>query len=157
MITQNYGGVGNLSVISGYFDVVSPCLDIGLGDEPITQFIGPDPVWITRIHRVALTCGPPAEVRTGGARTHSLIRLPVPDRAAVRQTGEVTGQVTGQVTPHATPQGTPQVTPHVGTKSALSRHQVEILEKCREFAALADLMAITERSDRTRFRHGGSQ
>ncbi len=41
----------------------------------------------------------------------------------------------------------------VGTKWALSRHQVEILRKCRNDSALVDLMAITGRSDRTKFRH----
>jgi ATP-dependent DNA helicase RecG len=46
-----------------------------------------------------------------------------------------------------------QVTPQVGTKLALSRHQVEILEKCSEPTALVDLMAIADRSDRTKFRH----
>jgi len=45
------------------------------------------------------------------------------------------------------------LTPEVGTKSALSRHQVEILRKCREDTALLDLMAVTGRSDRTKFRH----
>ena len=37
-------------------------------------------------------------------------------------------------------------------KSALSRHQVEILEKCREETGLIDLIAITGRTDRTKFR-----
>ncbi|MBC8179136.1 MAG: putative DNA binding domain-containing protein [Deltaproteobacteria bacterium] len=41
----------------------------------------------------------------------------------------------------------------VGTKLALSRHQVEILHKCREDSMLVDLMAITGRTDRTKFRH----
>jgi ATP-dependent DNA helicase RecG len=45
------------------------------------------------------------------------------------------------------------LTPEVGIKSALSRHQVEILRKCREDTALLDLMAVTGRSDRTKFRH----
>ncbi len=40
----------------------------------------------------------------------------------------------------------------VGTKSALSRHQVEILRKCLADAEIADLMAIAERADRTKFR-----
>jgi len=40
-----------------------------------------------------------------------------------------------------------------GTKSALSRHQVDILRKCQTDSALVDLMAITGRSDRTKFRH----
>jgi predicted HTH transcriptional regulator len=46
----------------------------------------------------------------------------------------------------------PQVPIPVGTKSALSRHQVEILEKCVEDMALLELMAIARRSDRTKFR-----
>jgi len=41
----------------------------------------------------------------------------------------------------------------VGTKSAPSRHQVAILEKCREETALTDLMTIAGRADRTKFRH----
>lgn len=40
----------------------------------------------------------------------------------------------------------------VGTKLALSRHQVIILHKCREEKGLVDLMAITGRTDRTKFR-----
>jgi ATP-dependent DNA helicase RecG len=41
----------------------------------------------------------------------------------------------------------------VGTKSALSRHQVEILQKCLEESTLLDLMAVMGRSDRTKFRN----
>lgn len=41
----------------------------------------------------------------------------------------------------------------VGTKLALSRHQVEILLTCRKETGLVELMAITGRSDRTKFRH----
>ena len=41
----------------------------------------------------------------------------------------------------------------VGTKLALSQHQVDILHKCREDSTLVDLMALTGRSDRTKFRH----
>jgi ATP-dependent DNA helicase RecG len=52
-----------------------------------------------------------------------------------------------------TPEVTPQVSPQVGTKLALSRHQVEILRKCNEDTALLDLMVVTGRSDRTKFRH----
>ena len=43
-------------------------------------------------------------------------------------------------------------TPQVGTKLALSRHQVKILEKCIEETTLLELMVITGRSDRTKFR-----
>lgn len=45
------------------------------------------------------------------------------------------------------------VTQIVGTKLALSGHQVKILEKCTEETALVDLMAIAKRTDRTKFRH----
>jgi len=48
---------------------------------------------------------------------------------------------------------TPEVTPEVGTKLALSRHQVEILHKCLRESTLLGLMTITGRSDRTKFRH----
>ena len=40
----------------------------------------------------------------------------------------------------------------VGTKSALSRHQAEILIACRESQPIAALMMIAGRSDRTKFR-----
>ena len=55
------------------------------------------------------------------------------------------GQVTEQATEQVAGQG--------GTKSALSRHQVEILRKCMEESAITELMEIAERSDRTKFRH----
>ena len=47
----------------------------------------------------------------------------------------------------------PTATGHIGTKLALSRHQVEILSKCRSDSMLTEIMAITGRSDRTKFRH----
>ena len=48
---------------------------------------------------------------------------------------------------------TAQITAQVGTKSALSRHQVEILHKCLAESTLLSLMIITGRTDRTKFRH----
>jgi len=48
---------------------------------------------------------------------------------------------------------TEQVTGEVGTKLALSRHQVNVLHDCYESSKLVDLMAVTGRSDRTKFRH----
>lgn len=42
----------------------------------------------------------------------------------------------------------------VGTKSALSRHQVAILESCRAERTLMQLMQVVGRSDRTKFRDG---
>ncbi len=40
-----------------------------------------------------------------------------------------------------------------GTKSALSRHQVEILYKCMIDSTIGELMTIAKRSDRTKFRN----
>lgn len=40
----------------------------------------------------------------------------------------------------------------VGTKSALSGHQVQVMEASRDPQAIADLMRLCERSDRTKFR-----
>lgn len=48
---------------------------------------------------------------------------------------------------------TGQVTPQVGTKLALSQHQVEILRKCLIEAGITELMTIAGRTDRTKFRH----
>ncbi len=47
-----------------------------------------------------------------------------------------------------------QLTDQVGTKSAPSRHQVEILIRCREDQPITALMEIAGRSDRTKFRDG---
>ncbi|MDQ1270032.1 MAG: ATP-dependent helicase RecG [Thermodesulfobacteriota bacterium] len=47
----------------------------------------------------------------------------------------------------------PTSIPQVGTKLAPSWHQVEILRKCNKDSTLVDIMAITGRSDRTKFRH----
>ena len=41
----------------------------------------------------------------------------------------------------------------VGTKLALSRHQVEILHKCQADSSITALMEIAERADRTKFRN----
>ena len=45
------------------------------------------------------------------------------------------------------------VTAQVGTKLALSRHQVDVLSNCLEDSELSNLMSIVGRSDRTKFRH----
>lgn len=90
---------------------------------------------IAKILKVMAANGSPVpEFETDEDRSYFLVRLPVHERAAMTPVEE-------------------QVTPQVGTKLALSRHQVEILEKCSEPTALVDLMAIADRSDRTKFRH----
>jgi predicted HTH transcriptional regulator len=53
-----------------------------------------------------------------------------------------------RVTPDEIPVETP-----VGTKSALSRHQVEILHKCLSDSPIGALMKIAGRADRTKFRN----
>jgi ATP-dependent DNA helicase RecG len=75
---------------------------------------------------------PKPEFDTDEDRSYFLIRLPVHPGAT-----------------HPEPLA---VHPQVGTKLALSRHQVDILRKCRENSALVDLIAVTGRSDRTKFR-----
>ncbi|MDX9822512.1 MAG: ATP-binding protein [Syntrophales bacterium] len=53
----------------------------------------------------------------------------------------------------ASGQATPPVSEdQVGTKSGLSRDQVEILRKCTEDRQISDLMAIAGRANRTKFR-----
>lgn len=52
-----------------------------------------------------------------------------------------------------TPGATGEVAREDGTKSAPSRHQVEILHKCQEAKTLLELMTIVGRSDRTKFRN----
>jgi hypothetical protein len=49
--------------------------------------------------------------------------------------------------------GAEEIPAQLGTKLALSRHQVDILKKCRKQTGLVDLMAIIGRADRTKFRH----
>lgn len=46
-----------------------------------------------------------------------------------------------------------QVESTEGTKSAPSRHQVEILRRCLEESSIVELMEAAGRSDRTKFRH----
>ena len=92
---------------------------------------------IPKILKVMKENGSPHPVfETDEDRTFFLIRLPVHEGAAKRLEGKAAGQVTEPV----------------GTKLALSRHQVEILRNCLENKALVDLMAVVGRSDRTKFR-----
>jgi ATP-dependent DNA helicase RecG len=88
---------------------------------------------IPKILKVMKENGSPApEFETDDDRTSFLIRLPVHERATKGLEGEVTTQV--------------------GTKLALSRHQVTVLSKCLESQAITDLMTVAGRSDRTKFR-----
>lgn len=53
---------------------------------------------------------------------------------------------------HENEQVNPGAGEQVGAKSALSRHQVDILRKCQQESALLEIMTISGRSDRTKFR-----
>jgi len=89
---------------------------------------------IPKILRVMEENGsPPPEFPTDDDRTSFVIRLPVQPSILVPLAGEAA--------------------PQVGTKLALSRHQVEILRKCLVESSLLELMAVTGRSDRTKFRN----
>jgi ATP-dependent DNA helicase RecG len=79
-------------------------------------------------------------LRLGILRLHRwagliLVRLPVQPEA--RTASAAVAKATGDV----------------GTESALSRHQVEILHKCADDTAIMDLMSIAGRVDRTKFRN----
>jgi ATP-dependent DNA helicase RecG len=64
--------------------------------------------------------------------------------------GDPTGKGAGKVGDGGTESGPGW--DQVGTKSGLSRHQVEILRKCLADAEIAVLMTIAERVNRTKFR-----
>ncbi len=83
---------------------------------------------------------PPAEFEFDDDHSYFMVRLPV-HRAALEVAESVTGKVTVQ-----------SIRP-VGTKLALSRHQVGILRNCEVESPIGDLMNIAERADRTKFRN----
>ena len=97
---------------------------------------------VPKILRAMKSNGSPLpQFESDEGRTYFLIRLPIHARAEqVDESPQVIGEVTGEVTGEA------------GTKLALSRHQVEILKKCTYSTALLELLALTGRSDRTKFR-----
>ena len=91
---------------------------------------------ISKILKVMAANGSPApEFETDDDRSYFLIRLPVHERSAREESTRVESSQR-----------------HVGTKLAPSRHQVDILEQCRDSSMLVDLMALMGRSDRTKFR-----
>jgi len=102
------------------------------------------------LHRIAFI----EKAGTGIQRIHDEARA----QGCPEPKFEVTGFFTvifrpnPEVRAQAEAQESGQVTEQVGTKLALSRHQVEILAKCREDQPLVTLLAVTGRSDRTKFR-----
>lgn len=107
------------------------------------------------IEAMAQNGSPPAEFEFDEDHSYFMVRLPV--HPATREVAEsATGQEPGKVGAGETAAAGTESGPgwdQVGTKSALSRHQVEILRNCLADAEITDLMAIAERADRTKFRH----
>lgn len=90
---------------------------------------------IPKILRVMAANGsPPPEFETDDEHSYFLVRLRVHPQAQAGAT--IVGPSRDQV----------------GTKLALSRHQVDILRKCLIAGEIVDLMAIAGRTDRTKFR-----
>lgn len=92
------------------------------------------------LRAMAANGSPPPEFETDEEHSYFQVRLPAHHQA---QTG------TAKV---ATSETAPADKGR-GTKSALSRHQVEILRRCLADAEIAELMTIAERADRTKFRN----
>ena len=65
---------------------------------------------------------------------------------------EVRAQAGASKTPQKHPTGTPQVVRQFGTKLALSRDQVEIIDKCLHDSQIGELMVLAGRTNRTKFR-----
>lgn len=108
---------------------------------------------IPKIIRVMSTNGsPPAEFEFDEDHSYFMVRLPV-HPAALEVAESVVGEEDGPVGTRSPTQPSDPVTPPVGTKSALSQHQVKILRNCLEESAIGDLMNIAERKDRTKFRN----
>ena len=89
------------------------------------------------LEAMARNGSPPPEFEFDADYSYFMVRLPVHPTAL-----EVANSVQGD-----------QLDASAGTRSAPSRHQVEILQQCGQERALADLMAFSGRTDRTKFRN----
>ena len=89
------------------------------------------------LEAMARNGSPPPEFEFDADCSYFMVRLPVHPTAL-----EVANSVQGD-----------QLDTSAGTRSAPSRHQVEILQQCGKESALADLMAYSGRTDRTKFRN----
>ena len=111
------------------------------------------------LHSMSENGSPPPQFEFDANYSYFMVRLPIhPAVLEVAGTGDE--ELAGEAPPEVKAQdGTKlglswdQVADGVGTKSAPSRHQVEIMRKCLEDQPLVDLMDVAGRSDRTKFRH----
>ncbi len=90
---------------------------------------------------------PPAEFDFDEDHSFFMVRLPIHPAAL-----EVAESATGNAAISSVQGGAGATAVTEGTKSALSRHQVDILHKCMADGEIAELMTITGRTDRTKFR-----
>lgn len=95
---------------------------------------------IPKILRAMRENGSPVpEFETDDEHSYFQVRLPVHPRSKGIGAKPALGEQTKEIL--------------AGTKLALSRHQVEILRKCLAESEISELMAIAERTDRTKFRN----
>ena len=138
---------------------------LGVRDDGTVTGIADTNELRARIQNIARNCDPPVKILlhridfiekagTGIKRIRDEARVQGCPEPLFEETGFVTAtffpnpEVRAQVGAQSV-----GASEQVGTKSALSRHQGEILEKCQEERALLELMAVVGRSDRTKFRH----
>jgi ATP-dependent DNA helicase RecG len=103
------------------------------------------------IEAMAKNGSPPAEFEFDEDHSYFMVRLPIHPAALEVAESAVAGAA--ESTSKVGAGETALTGEDRSTKSALSRHQVKILRKCLADAEIADLMAIAERADRTKFRN----
>jgi ATP-dependent DNA helicase RecG len=90
---------------------------------------------------------PPAEFEFDEDHSYFMVRLPIHPAAL-----EVAESATGTAAIPSVKMGAGDTAADAGIKSGLSRDQVEILRKCLADSPIADLMAVADRTNRTKFR-----
>jgi ATP-dependent DNA helicase RecG len=90
---------------------------------------------------------PPAEFEFDEDHSYFMVRLPIHPAAL-----EVAESAARGESGAAQKVGAGETAAGDGTKSGLSRDQVEILRKCLADSPIADLMAVADRANRTKFR-----
>lgn len=91
------------------------------------------------LHAMEANGSPPPEFEFDEDHTYFQVRLPVHPAAKEKNDAPSDADLPG-------------LDLEFGTKSALSRHQVDILASCEQLRAASELMHLTGRSDRTKFK-----
>lgn len=100
-----------------------------------------------RTSAIEKNSSPPAEFEFDEDHSYFMVRLPIHPTAL-----EVAESATGNAAISSVKMGAGDTTADAGIKSGLSRNQVEILRKCLANSPIADLMAVADRTNRTKFR-----